>query len=220
MFSMLNMRSVDQGDLTAKAGIRNAALRLFAEQGHQAVSVRQIAEAAGVSPALVLHHFGSKDGLREAVDRYAAAQFDAFLEAPEEVGDVLTSGSNASMAELIAKVLPPGSPLPAYLRRLLLEGDPAGRALFRRWYEVSRALVEQLIAAGFATPTEDPDVMAAFMLTADLALLVLRDPLTDALGFDPVSPDGLTRWAAEVARIYRDGAFVVPEDTTDQPADR
>jgi AcrR family transcriptional regulator len=217
---MLNMRSADDGDLTAKAVIRNAALRLFAEQGHQAVSVRQIAEAAGVSPALVLHHFGSKEGLREAVDRYAAAQFDALLEAPEEVGDVLTSGSNASMAELIAKVLPAGSPLPAYLRRLLLEGDPAGRALFRRWYEVSRALIEQLIAAGFATPTEDPEVRAAFMLTADLALLVLREPLTDVLGFDPVSPDGLTRWAAEVARIYRDGAFVVPEGTTDRSADR
>jgi AcrR family transcriptional regulator len=219
MFSILNMRSVS-GDLTAKAGIRNAALGLFAERGHSAVSVRQIAEAAGVSPALVLHHFGSKDGLREAVDRYAAAQFDAFLQAPEEVGDVLTSGSNASMAELIAKVLPPGSPLPAYLRRLLLEGDPAGRELFRRWYEVSRALVERLIAAGFAKPTEDLQVRAAFMLTADLALLVLREPLTDALGFDPVSPDGLSRWAAEVTRIYREGAFVVPDETTDRSADR
>jgi hypothetical protein len=80
--------------------------------------------------------------------------------------------------------------------------------------------VEQLIAAGFATPTEDPDVMAAFMLTADLALLVLRDPLTDALGFDPVSPDGLTRWAAEVARIYRDGALVAPPDTSEGSAER
>lgn len=214
------MRSADDGDLTAKAVIRNAALRLFAESGHSAVSVRQIAEAAGVSPALVLHHFGSKDGLREAVDRYAAAQLDALLEAPDEVGDVITSGSNASMAELIARVIPPGSPLPAYLRRLLLEGDAAGRALFRRWYEVSRTLIEQLIAAGYATPTKDPEVLAAFMLTADLALLVLREPLTDALGFDPVSPDGLTRWAAEVARIYREGALVVPDETTDGPADR
>jgi AcrR family transcriptional regulator len=217
---MLNMRSVDDSDLTAKAVIRNAALGLFAEHGHQAVSVRQIAQAAGVSPALVLHHFGSKDGLREAVDQYAAAQFDALLEAPDEVGEVLVSGSNASMAELIARVLPPGSPLPAYLRRLLLEGDPAGRALFRRWYAVSRALMEQLIAAGFATPTDDPEVRAAFMLTADLALLVLREPLADALGFDPVSPDGLARWGAEVARIYREGVLAVPEETTERSADR
>lgn len=214
------MRSAEEEDLTAKAVIRNAALRLFAENGHQAVSVRQIAGAARVSPALVLHHFGSKEGLRAAVDRYAAAQLDRLLEAPEEVGDVITTGSNASMAELIARVIPADSPLPAYLRRLLLEGDEAGRALFRRWYEVSRTLVEQLIAAGYATPTEDPEVRAAFMLTADLALLVLREPLTDVLGFDPVSPEGLTRWAAEVARIYREGALVVPDETSDGPADR
>lgn len=214
------MRSVHDEDLTARAAIRNAALRLFAERGHQAVGVRQIAEAAGVSPALVLHHFGSKDGLREAVDRYAAGQLDALLEAPEEVGDAITTGSSASMAELIARVVPADSPLPAYLRRLLLEGDGAGQALFRRWYEVSRNLVEQLIAAGYAAPTEDPEVLAAFMLTADLGLLVLRGPLSDVLGFDPVSPDGLTRWSAEVARIYRKGALLVPGKTADGAADR
>jgi AcrR family transcriptional regulator len=214
------MRSAGEEDLTAKAVIRNAALRLFAERGHAAVSVRQIAVAAGVSPALVLHHFGSKDGLREAVDRYAAAQFDALLEAPEEVGEVVTSGSNASMADLIARVLPPDSPLPAYLRLMLLEGDEAGRALFRRWHEVSRSLIEQLIAAGFATPTEDLEVRAAFMLSADLAMLLLREPLTDVLGFDPVSPEGVARWAGEVARIYREGAFVVPDQTSDGTTDR
>ena len=47
------------GDLTAKAVIRNTALRLFAERGPDGVSVREIAAAAGVSPALVIHHYGS-----------------------------------------------------------------------------------------------------------------------------------------------------------------
>lgn len=220
VFSMLNMRSAQDHDFTAKAVIRNVALSLFAEHGHRSVSVRQIAAAAAVSPALVLHHFGSKEGLREAVDQYAAAQLDGLLDSTDEVGGVLTTGSNASIAELFARVLPAGSPLPAYLRRLLLEGDPAGLALFRRWYEVSRALIEQLIAAGFAAPTEDPEVLAAFMLTADVALLVLRQPVADVLGFDPLSPEGLTRWAAEVARIYRDGALMVPEQATNDQADR
>ena len=36
--------------------------------------MRQIAGEAGVSPALVLHHFGSKAGLREEVDGYVAAR--------------------------------------------------------------------------------------------------------------------------------------------------
>jgi hypothetical protein len=50
------------------------------------------------------------------------------------------------------------------------------------------------------------------MLSADLVLLLLREPLTEALGFDPTAGDGLTRWAAEVTRIYRDGVLIVPED--------
>jgi AcrR family transcriptional regulator len=68
VFNTLNVRPVDN-DLTARAAIRNATLRLFADRGPDAVSVRAIASEAGVSPALVLHHFGSKAGLREAVDQ-------------------------------------------------------------------------------------------------------------------------------------------------------
>ncbi|MFG1906092.1 TetR/AcrR family transcriptional regulator [Kribbella sp. NPDC048928] len=215
-FSMLNVRSGGDGDLTGRAVIRNVALRLFADQGPDAVGVRQIAEAAGVSPALVLHHYGSKAGLREAVDQYAAAQLDALMEDVDEIGEVLTAGSSASIGELFAQALPADSPLPIYLRRLLLSGDPAGRALFLRWFEVSRVLLGRLVDAGFASPATDPDVRTAFMLSADLILLLLREPLTDALGFDPMSGDGLTRWAAEVARIYREGVLIVPASERDE----
>ena len=47
----------DDGDLTARARIRDAALRLFAERGVEGVTIREIAEAAGVSGGLVRHHF-------------------------------------------------------------------------------------------------------------------------------------------------------------------
>ena len=208
------MGSVDDGDLNGRAVIRNAALRLFADHGPAAVSVRQIAEAAGVSPALVLHHYGSKAGLRAAVDQYAAAQFDALFEDADGVGELLTAGSSASIAELFARALPADSPLPAYFRRLVLEGDPAGGALFRRWYDASRLLLDRMTEAGFAGPTDDPEVRAAFMLSADLVLLLLREPLTDVLGVDPLSPSGLPRWAGEVTRIYREGAFAAPPEAS------
>ena len=61
-------------DLTARARIRDAAIDLFAERGFGQATVRDIAQAAGVSSGLLRHHFGSKDGLREACDEYAMAR--------------------------------------------------------------------------------------------------------------------------------------------------
>ncbi len=203
------MRS-GEGDLTARACIRNAALRLFADHGHDAVSVRRVGAEAGVSPALVLHHFGSKAGLREAVDRYAAHLIDDVREQSEDMAAVIAGGNAASVAELFAQVFPPDSPLPAYVRRLLMSGDPSGVALFGKWFEASRQIVDDMVAGGLARPTEDPDVRAAFLLAADVALLLLRDPLTTVLGFDPLSRDGLTRWAREVSAISREGIFIPP----------
>jgi AcrR family transcriptional regulator len=212
------MRSVqDQDDLTARAGIRNAALRLFADHGPDAVTVRQIAAAAGVSPALVLHHFGSKTGLREAVDQYAAAQFDGLLGEGQEIADILASGATASIAELFSQMMPADSPLAGYLRRLLLTSDPAALRLFRRWFDVTRALLDQMRAAGVVAASDDPDVRAAFMLAADLVLLVLRDPIADVLGVDPLSPDGITRWAGEVTDVYRNGVFTPAPDDDPTP---
>lgn len=207
---MLNMRSAGGDDgLTARATIRNAALRLFAEHGPDAVSVRAIAAAARVSPPLVLHHFGSKAGLREAVDAYAAERIDVLIaESEESVGELFASGSPDAVAGLFASAFPPESPLAAYLRRLLLSGAPAGTALFQRWFGQSLQLLDAMVVGGLARPTDDPAVRAGFMLAADMALLLLREPLAAALGFDPMSPEGLKRWAAEVAQVTREGIFV------------
>jgi AcrR family transcriptional regulator len=219
MFKMLNVRSAD--DLTARATIRNAALQLFAEHGPDAVSVRAIASAAGVSPALVLHHFGSKAGLRDAVNAYAAERIDVLMSESEEgAAELFATGSADAVAGLFAAAFPPDSPLAAYLRRLLLSGDPAGVELFGRWFRDSLSMFDEMAAAGLTTTSDDPQVRAAFMLAADMALLLLREPLTAALGFDPMSRDGLRRWAAEVAQITRDGIFTTPERDPPEPEPR
>lgn len=46
-----------------RAAIEAAARTLFAERGFEAASVRAIATEAGVDPALVIRHFGSKEAL-------------------------------------------------------------------------------------------------------------------------------------------------------------
>ncbi|HEY3904198.1 MAG TPA: helix-turn-helix domain-containing protein, partial [Streptosporangiaceae bacterium] len=120
-------------DRTLRAVIRDEALRLFAEHGPGAVSVRQIAAAAGVSPGLIVHHFGSKDGLREAVDQYVLAVFDRMLsDMSSGRPDLFDAASSGSVAEAILAHLPASSPLPGYLRRLLIDNSDASRELFAR----------------------------------------------------------------------------------------
>ena len=130
------MSSVD--DRTARARIRDTALELFAEHGEGMVTMRQIAEQAGVSPALVVHHFGSKDGLRDAVVEHVRAWLDELIDrsAQPDVTTDLAAGNWGSIAELIAPEALDGTlaAMPRYLRRLLLAGDPVGTDLIRSWH--------------------------------------------------------------------------------------
>ncbi|HZA82979.1 MAG TPA: TetR family transcriptional regulator [Actinomycetes bacterium] len=76
-----------------REAILAAARRAFAERGYQHATIRQVAELAGVDPALVHHYFGTKQGLFVAavqlpvnpVERLSAVLADD----PERVGERL-----------------------------------------------------------------------------------------------------------------------------------
>lgn len=88
--------AVSSADATAtrpstRDAVRDAAERLFAERGYAATSVRDIAGAAGVDPALVIRHFGSKEKLFLATMRVQFGDLD--LEGPlESLGERLIAG--------------------------------------------------------------------------------------------------------------------------------
>lgn len=206
------MRSVSDGR-TARAIIRDEAFRLFAAHGFDGVTVRQIAVAAGVSPGLVVHHFGSKEGVRAVVDQHVLDTFEAMLGEMTRQGapDPYDPAATGSLAEMVCEHLPPDSPLPAYLRRMLLDGGDAGRRLFHRLFVTGQSTLRALADAGMAAPGRDPAVRAAFLLANDLAVLLLRDHLAEALGVDPLSREGITRWSREMLTVYAAGLLAQPE---------
>jgi TetR/AcrR family transcriptional regulator len=65
-------------DNDAKLKLMEAALPLFATKGYKAVSIKEIAVAAGVNSALISYYFQSKEGLYTAV---VESQFNKFQEA-------------------------------------------------------------------------------------------------------------------------------------------
>ena len=86
-------RRADGGQ--ARAAIEESAWRLFADQGYDRTSVRQVALAAGVDPMLVTHYFKTKAGLfaaivRPPVDPVAATGF-VLGEGPDRAGERLAA---------------------------------------------------------------------------------------------------------------------------------
>jgi len=167
---MLNMRTADD-DLKAAAVIRETATRLFAERGAAAVTVREIAAAAGVSPGLVMHHYGSKDGLKDAVERRVVTFFEEMIGDLSRIG---AEGGAASLAELFAGRLESEPSMTAYVRRLLADGGAPADALFARLFEATAAGMRSLVAAGIARPVQDERIRTAFLLANDLSPVLLR----------------------------------------------
>ena len=80
-------RGVTAADGSAKAKIERAALVLFAQNGVDGVSTRDIATAAGVSEGLLYRHFTNKDGLALALFETIHARLYALVEAALEAAD-------------------------------------------------------------------------------------------------------------------------------------
>ncbi len=116
------MRSAD--DLTAVARIRDAAIEQVGQHGFS-VGVRAIAEAAGVSAALVIHHFGSKDGLRKACDDYIAEEIRSQKSQSIQSADAATW--LAQMAEIESY-----APMMAYLVRSMQSGGDLAKAFWQQ----------------------------------------------------------------------------------------
>jgi AcrR family transcriptional regulator len=201
------MRSAD--DLTAAAQIREAAMRLFADRGVAGVTVRDIASEAGVSPSLVIHHYRTKGGLKAAVDeRVSTALAQLLTEVLDPPEGALTS---ASMAAVIAARFASEPALPAYLRRLLVDGGAPANALFRRLYDASAGAMAIFDRAGIVRPAGDETARLVFLLANDMAMLILREQIAGILGVDPMTADGMTRWSDAVMDVYTRGLLIAPE---------
>ncbi|KIE25421.1 hypothetical protein LK08_19115 [Streptomyces sp. MUSC 125] len=209
------MRTASE-DLTTPAKIRDAAMALFAERGYAAASIRDIASAAGVSPSLIVHHFGTKARLRGAVDsRAVAVVMDVLDQAAGAAGASSADGATAAMAGMFATALRDEGMVVSYLRRMLIEGGGPAQALFGQLLVATEAELSALVERGIVRPTSDPRWRAAFLLVNDLAALVLDDLVTVALGESPLSEEGMRRWGHVLMQTYTEGVFVVPPgDTT------
>jgi TetR/AcrR family transcriptional regulator, regulator of cefoperazone and chloramphenicol sensitivity len=203
-FSMLTMRSVDDvrsaEDLTAVARIRDTAMSLFPEKGFEGTTIRTLADAAGVSPALVVHHFGSKEGLRRVCDEYVVDQIRT-VKGEAIANRTLTDSGFLAGAFQIAP------PLMRYLGWALTSGSEEAAALFDEMVEESMRLLALAEEQGYIRPTEHPRARSAVMLSMQLGGLILAEHLERAASIDPFTPQGVIDFSRQMLDIFTGGLF-------------
>ncbi len=170
MFSLLFVRTAPYlerpaPDLTARARIRDAAIECFAADGFEA-SFRTIAARAGVSPALITHHFGSKTALRAecdavVLDRYRALKSDAVALRSEYLLGALTA--------------PGTSPtLLVYLLRAILAGGSSARAFLDHLVDDMTQVMADGVASGLVRPSRDERARLRYLTHQTMGALAVQ----------------------------------------------
>ena len=184
------MTSPVPSDLTGRARIRESALRLYAAYGAEAVSLRAVARAAGATPGLVPHHFGSRAGLYRAVQEHVVELFRQALEAVPAKGSAraVAAARTASLEGMLAE----RPDVTDFVRRELLSPSPGDDYLGSALVDLTIEQTARLREAGIL-PTDVPaHVQAVQTVVAQLARMLISPALERAwkqAGGPPETPE-------------------------------
>ncbi len=181
-----------------KERILNAAEHLFAERGVDGSSLRAVTREAEVNLAAVHYHFGSKEGLLEAVmaRRLEPVNQDRLKRLEELEG--AAQGDPIPVEDLLRAFLEPALRLVANEERGLLFAQMLCRAYWEAGEAFRDAVVHQFRVvgerfgsafAGSLAPMPLPEVFVRFQYMLGVMIHELADP----------------------QRLRRDGPFAVPE---------
>lgn len=205
------MRSAD---LTAAARIRDAAIDQFGRHGF-GVGLRAIAEAAGVSAALVIHHFGSKEGLRKACDDFVAEEIRSTK------SDAMQSRDPASWLGQLAEI-EDYAPLTGYVVRSLQSGGELAMTLWQRMIDNADEYFAEGVRAGTIKESRDPYARAKYLaITSGGGLLLYFQMHENPTDLRAVLRDYARDMVLPALEIYTEGlmadrtmydAFLAAED--------
>lgn len=163
-------------DLTAKARIFDAAIEAFARHGDKA-SVRGIAEAAGVSAGLVIHHFGSKPALRKACDEEVLRRYHDF-----KIRALLSPATAMGSADLVTDE---AATMLVYMLRCLVDGGPTARSFMQHLLVETETLMKASLDMGVINPSINETARTEFWSRQTLGYMLLTYLLEQPQ--DPVS---------------------------------
>lgn len=190
--------------------ILDAARDLFAQHGYAGTSIRQIAAAAEVDPALVHHYFGPKESLFRAA-------LDIPIRPAELVGSIFSEGLEAAPERLVRTFLgvwddaQTGSAMASFLRTAVGQETAAG--LLREFFATS---VLPAVAARISERHEPAEAQLRVSLVASQLLgLALTRRL---LKVEPIASTSADALVAAVTPTIAHYLFGNLRDHSDAPA--
>jgi AcrR family transcriptional regulator len=176
-----------------REAIADAARRCFGEVGYDRAGIRDVAELAGVDPALVMHYFGSKQKLFVSV---MALPYE-----PEEVLPALVRDGDGEVGERLARFIVGVLERPQ--QRMVLVGMVRAAAAEPDLADVVRELVSARIVNAIAAGLDGPDAEARASLVASqiIGLIMARH----VIRIEPLAglaPDALVAAIAPVFQRY------------------
>jgi AcrR family transcriptional regulator len=158
--------------------ILRAALRAFAQGGYEGTNLRRIAADAGVDPALIAHHFGSKLGLwKAAVDGLAMRRMTITEE-------TLVSSGKADIVDRVRlalrRYIDINSDVPELgmfvTQEMQLSGerrDYVYEHLVKPHHDLLVPLIREAIAAGVIR-RQDPEMLFFLLVTSVSTSMAIR----------------------------------------------
>lgn len=155
-----------------------------------------------MSAALVIHHFGSKEGLRQACDAYVSHEL--VQSGREELDRDLVGVMREWLTDQQRF-----KPAFDYLVRMLTSEDSgAGAALFDALLVQTRSVMDEAVTAGQVRASQDPTALAVMLATTALAPLVLGSHVGRALGGDGLDAPTLGRYMLPVLEVFTNGLYI------------
>jgi AcrR family transcriptional regulator len=127
-----------------RARIQQVALELFAEQGYEATSLREIAERLGVTKAALYYHFKSKEDIVASITEDYFAEFDALIDwTRSQPHDAVTK---RAVVERYLDIVEGGSEVFRFMERnqAAMRGAEGGKHRFEQFRPRLEALVNLL----------------------------------------------------------------------------
>jgi AcrR family transcriptional regulator len=131
-----------------RSRVQKVALELFAEQGYEKTSLREIAERLGVTKAALYYHFKSKEDIVHSFTDDYFAEFDALLDWAKDQprGDE----TRREVLDRYVGIVLAGNEVFRFLEqnRASVQAMEAGKERFTRFRGRLEALVDVLVGAG------------------------------------------------------------------------